>query len=334
MHKSILLILIVLGFLILSCQPEFEIISSWKNIPVVYGVLDPGKDTQYVRINKAFLGNKDSRLMARESDSLHYNDVEVNLENLNDPGNLITLYDTLLPKEKGIFAQDNNIIYATREKIHPGNEYKITINFPEYNKEITASTYIFGNLKFTNIFTSPFRKLSFSTGRNETLVWESTPSAKVYDIFIRFYYLEVNTKGDTIQLYADWKQSRKIAKDIIGGEKMSLIISGDDFYRFVSLKIKEDSLVTRLARKSCLDFNFTLGGSELYTYIQVHKPTEGVVQTRPEYSNMSDGLGLFSCRYHTGLYNKDITARSIDSLALGQYTNKLNFVDHYNKYYH
>ncbi len=89
-----------------------------------------------------------------------------------------------------------------------------------------------------------------------------------------------------------------------------------------------------MARKDCLDFLFSLGGEELYTYIKANEPSSGIVQIKPQYSNLSEGIGVFSCRFDTGLYNKDISFRSIDSLASGQYTYNLGFVNHYNDYYH
>ena len=40
----------------LSCDNTLVVTAPFENIPVVYGVLNPNSDTQYVRVGRAFLG--------------------------------------------------------------------------------------------------------------------------------------------------------------------------------------------------------------------------------------------------------------------------------------
>ena len=56
-----------------SCDNDLDITADWKDVPVVYGVLDVNEPVQYVKLNKAFLGQGDVMMMAQEFDSLHYN---------------------------------------------------------------------------------------------------------------------------------------------------------------------------------------------------------------------------------------------------------------------
>ena len=41
----------------------------------------------------------------------------------------------------------------------------------------------------------------------------------------------------------------------------------------------------------------TIGTVELKTYIDVNKPFSGIVQERPTYKNINNGIGLFSSRF-------------------------------------
>jgi hypothetical protein len=43
-----------------------------------------------------------------------------------------------------------------------------------------------------------------------------------------------------------------------------------------------------------MGFYFYGGAEDLYTYQEVNRPSIGIVQKKPEYTNISDGLGLFS----------------------------------------
>jgi len=41
----------------------------------------------------------------------------------------------------------------------------------------------------------------------------------------------------------------------------------------------------------------TVGTQELQTYINVNQPYSSIVQERPSYSNINNGIGLFSSRF-------------------------------------
>ena len=45
----------------------------------------------------------------------------------------------------------------------------------------------------------------------------------------------------------------------------------------------------------------TVGTTDLETYINVNQPITGIVQERPQFSNINNGTGIFSSRYtYTG----------------------------------
>ena len=83
MKKITSLFLLVLT-LFFSCETEFNVNADWKEVTVVYGLLDQSQDKQYVRINKAFLGPEDAYMMASESDSINYNpnNLEVKIDKI------------------------------------------------------------------------------------------------------------------------------------------------------------------------------------------------------------------------------------------------------------
>ena len=69
--KKILFLLSTI--LLFSCETEFEINADWQELMVVHGILDQSQQEQFVRINKAFLGEQDALVMASISDSSNYN---------------------------------------------------------------------------------------------------------------------------------------------------------------------------------------------------------------------------------------------------------------------
>ena len=43
-------------FFMNSCETDFDTTTDWEDITVVYGIIDQNDSMQYIKINKAFLG--------------------------------------------------------------------------------------------------------------------------------------------------------------------------------------------------------------------------------------------------------------------------------------
>ena len=67
-----------------SCSNDFDLVDTWKDIPIVYGLLNVNDSVQYIRVEKAFLDEETSALViAQEPDSLYYGNISVELEERN-----------------------------------------------------------------------------------------------------------------------------------------------------------------------------------------------------------------------------------------------------------
>ena len=58
----------------------------------------------------------------------------------------------------------------------------------------------------------------------------------------------------------------------------------------------------------------TLGTQDLKTYIDVNEPITGIVQERPQFTNINNGIGLFSSRYTREYVNLPLSPESLDYL--------------------
>jgi hypothetical protein len=62
--------------------------------------------------------------------------------------------------------------------------------------------------------------------------------------------------------------------------------------------------------------------------MDVNTPSTGINQQKLEFTNISNGLGIFSSRFTKPSFSKPIEAStSTDTLACGQYTKHLKFVN-------
>jgi len=320
-----------------GCGNEVEISAPYKDIPVVYCILNPGDSVHYLRLEKSFNGEANAYEMAQQADSIYYPDAEVYLERWSDNKmqeqfNMIPV--TIAPRINGVFAEDPNRLYATSSELIPNNEYRLNIRIPSTGAEISARTHLVNDFRI--IKPEYYRKsLPFSSYGNNTIVeWVTARYTRAFHLQIRFHYLEINGE-DTVRNTAYWNIANFVADNDGGGIKMETNISHRAFYKWLGSKLSPVSEpVFRLAARKSLDFWFTVGGDELYTYIQIYRPDDNIPKEHLVFTNISNGIGIFSSRFEKGITGKALSEHSIDSIAHGIYTRHLGFDDSLNDYYH
>ncbi len=332
--KKIIALLFVFGLLINSCSTDFDLTSNWKDITVVYGLLDKDANFNYIRIEKAFLDPTTSALtIARIPDSLYYDSLTVNLLEFNN-GNLSNTIpleringDAIgLTKDSGLFASTPNILYRTDHPIDPAKHYKITITKADNQAMVTAETNIVDDLKITKPIGT--QKISFFPGYKYTMEWKSATNGKMYDLVLRFHYKEYLSNGTFVKDTAvDWVLFRnKLSSGIAGNDDMSFSIVSNDFYAYVSSVIPQNPNVYRVAGK--VDLLFSVGGDVFYNYYQINLAQTGLTQGQalPQYTNVENGTGIFSSRAFKNYIDLDLESKTIDSLACLSKTASLNFL--------
>ena len=305
--KNIYLLLAIIIFF--GCETDFDVNADWKETTVVYGLLDASLDTQYIRINKGYLGNMSAIDMAQNSDSLNFNPeyLEVKLHKLQFTDTLMSInLDTILvDKEVGLFANDNNIVYKA---LTPSNflksdrDYILTIKHLLTDNFVNAKTEVISNFSFLN-FNSAYKfgfynaALPDSTKfRSKTLEWNKVDNGVIYQLDVKFNYLE---NGEL--KYLVWTQPLVS----FTGIQMNSKLEGAKFFNFLSNNLENDDLLFR--EFVSLDLIMTVGTQDLTTYIQVNDPISSIVQERSDFSNINNGIGLFSSRYTHSEIDIDLT---------------------------
>ena len=300
--KKIYLIFSVFAFLFYSCDNEFDVNASWEEVMVVYGLLNPAEEQQYIRVNKAYLGEGNALDMASVSDSIQYNntDLEVSVSTqINGEVINILFHDTIIEKDTGLFAIDNNIIYTAfiPEDINffsSNRTYTLNITNVITNNTINANTDVIDDFSFSAF--NPSYKFGFynpsiidsdsSQFLTKTLSWNQFPNGIIYQLTLKFNYLENGVENSL-----SWQQP---INNYQGGA-MSAKLEGARFFSFLRSQLEYSESVVR--EYVDLDLIMTVGTSDLATYINLNEPLTGIVQQRPEFTNIHNGLGIFSSRY-------------------------------------
>jgi hypothetical protein len=280
-----------------ACETDFDIDADWKEITIVYGLLDQRDTAHYFRINKAFLGGNALEVAKIEDSSSYKNALEVVLEGwdgstLKQSVNFDTT--TISNKDTGVWYNPYMVIYKGNALIDDRYEYRLFIKNTVTGKEIYSETKIVQD--FSIVRPNAGGKASFNRGYTAKFSWKNAVNAARYEPNVRFNYFEVPYgTTDTIPKYIDWPQGTQFANNTQGSGEVEIFLSGDAFYDNLDRKLDKSFVGHRLA--GTVDYFVAAAGVEYDTYLNVNGPSTSLVQDRPEYTNIENGIGLFSSRY-------------------------------------
>jgi len=297
--KNLLFLILPILF---SCETDFDVNANWKDVTIVYGLIDPNNDDQFIKINKAYLGQGDAIQMASISDSTNYDPsnlivkihrVREQVFNTYDTLSTVVLTDTVLDKDDGLFSTDDNIIYTFKKPssfYNTNSIYVLEILNLSSGQKVTSETEIINSFSFESL--NPSFEWGLYNGeladslrfRTKNIEWQNSNNGVIYQLDILINYLESGIVNSL-----SWSQP--IVEYSSGN--MSLKIKGDQFFQFLENNLDNNTTKQFLN----LDLVMTIGAQDLKTYIDVNQPFSGIVQERPVFSNIDNGVGLFSSRY-------------------------------------
>jgi len=322
------------GLLFSTCSTDVDLLDDWKETTVVYGLLDQSQATQYIRIQKAYLGEGNALVMAQQFDSINYvNALDVTIEQWSN-GNLVNTYylqpDTTTNKASGIFAYPNMVLYSmTAPLTNPQHEYKLVIRNNETQNVVTAQTLLvdFANNDISSPQGSSINIVKINPSYKVNVAWQAGAYGRVYQPALRFFYRETDNNNVTTTKMIEWGLGTERASDLDGSDNLQVSFDPLDFYRFVGQNLPDNSnIVSRSVDH--IEIAVYAGGDDLSTYMDVSAPSTSVVQDRPIFTNVNNGIGLFSSRT-TGVrsYNVSGAASMNDTLAYSTSTCHLRFKD-------
>jgi len=326
------------GFI--SCDSELDVNADWKPIPVVYCVLDQSQPIQYVKVTKAFLGDVPASVMAQISDSLFYEHVDVKLYEKSSPSNiLVATFEQTdeIPRDSGYFANDRNTLYKSDVILNSDKEYILYVHIDDIPVDVYNSIpvkLIDGcSISKPDEMTSFINIVNYNT--DFTYEYRTGENGKIYQMVVKFNYLEVrgtDTSENTLSIV--WPQPVRV--DSLQGTAGMIVkrtFSNLAFYNLISTSIPTSPGVKRLVKMpDSMEFQLIAADNYYYTYMQVSQPSTGLAQSKPLFTNFTNGIGLFATRFNTTRIKK-MGERTLDSLCMGIYTYDKGFVYHTDPYY-
>lgn len=335
MNRSIVLLAIV-ATLFSACDNDLNLTTDWQDIPVVYGIVALNDTAHYFRVEKAFLDPQTNALvLAQNPDSIYYDEVTVELErpSLNETLILERVDGNLegYPRAEGVFTNTPNYLYKLKlprgRELTAGERINLTVSRDDESTPATASTTVIGEFTFIN--NRPGNTINWSRyERRVNLSWRPEENSFVFDVVFEINIEESINNGPFVRRTLDWEIAQNFTFDDTGNSsQLTVQPLGEEFYNFIGGALEEQDNVRR--RFVDMDLVITAGGDALLDYISIRQANTGLTSSQviPVFSNIEEGLGLFSSVYTIRKEDITITPDSRDSLQNGFYTDDLNFVE-------
>jgi len=306
-----------------GCETDIDVVIPADPTPVVYCILDQDSPVQYLRLSRSYLteeasiplDNPDSILLARAT--------KVAVEEVI--GGKITNRTFFTPvdvtKDSGYFPRQEHWVYRADFIVKPETDYRLIIYIDEYDKIIYSSCYTVGNFEIINPQYPEVRYIHMLPDHNLSFYWTKSLNAAIYQLGFLMHYLEM-------------KEDQTLEKEILiplksvfylqtSDNLFSYPINSTNFYGYLAEVLPADPMVLR----KCLTIDAIIigGGEELGYYMRIQEG--GQAFNLMDYSNIKNGIGIFSSKVLRKIEGFKLTEQSIDSLAYGHATRQLNFVD-------
>ena len=292
----------------MSCDNEVDINSDYEEVALVYGLLDKNAETQFIKINRTFLDDNLSAIdLAQQSEKIHFDTLTVILID-NNTGSLDTLKDTVMVKQPGAFSTEDNVLYYTTKRLKPRTSYQLKIIKPDGTETFGTTTTIdtinvikprtaFGqsaslnNVKFINprglrIINYEFE---FSTGRN----------IAEFQVRMHFHYKERTSNGEEPRVVS-MNIGKLLNTTLNENEQLKFSFPGELFFKAIEEQVKaslnpSEKIIDR--NDYNIDIEIFAADPDYSFYRELNGPIDGLAQTRPEFTNIENGIGLFASRF-------------------------------------
>ena len=242
------------------------------------------------------------------------------------------------PKDDGVFANDRNPIYFTTDSIKPEVRYDLIVEQPD-GKITTASTVTLDETSLIRPANDPRPQFDL---RSISLVRRTSGGFEYNDYEFEFRFTEDISEVE-MNLYFNYEEefvfndpSSWVSRTIfipVGGIRNTelqtfnetLLLNSEFFYTTIANNTPMNSN-RKIVPINNIRVEIVAVDPIFGQYINVYGPLDGLAQVRPEFTNVTNGIGLFTSRSIFGRFtflNDDSKAE----LFNGPITGGLNFVD-------
>ena len=363
MNRLTLAIVLALSLYFVGCKTDVDLNAPYKSTTVVFGLIDPLSDMQWIKINKTFIGSGNNLDYALIRDSSEYKWDEfdsLNIERIYNGTVLerFNIKDTLVSNKEvnGIFYGPEQTLYyvnipfssiSSQGHTYEECQYRLAIYFHS-RPDVFSTTDVVqprnayitqpsGN-SFVSLATS-HSGFAINYNENSTVSWNPATNATHYELTLRLNYKDsIISTGEATPRYIDYKIGTKEA-DPSSNTELDIKFGGEGFYAYLGANLIKSQDIHRIlgrwdatqGKTRCFDIHMAMGNEALKNYVDVNSPVTGIIQERPTWTNIENGLGLFASRSVFKQENMFIRSSNNDTgifaMVNSPYTIELNFCE-------
>ena len=310
MKKVFFWFFLALTALLVSCKPEVDLFADYKQVPIIYGLLDGCADTNYIKITRAFYAEDNIEQVAQIADSSDYpGKLDVRLvEFCNGDSVREIILDTITihNKVQGAFYAPSQKLYYTTEPLHINGEinrysYRLKVALPD--RVLTADADMVGSTSFgVQSLAVDFSKVYFGQASRRFL-FRPALNAGFYDVSMSFTFKEQRTPdGDTLTRTMHWWIGSYSEYDLSMSMDFGCYVfqyRPEHFYEALEAFIGADTAVvglTRFLNDYPVEVTVMAGGEQLRQYVHNNDGSVGFNPGDNQFSLIEGGYGCFSSR--------------------------------------
>jgi hypothetical protein len=291
---------LIMATLLQSCNDNtFDVTDGWNEFTTAICLMDKNDTTHYLRIGKAFLDKNRSALeIAKIQDSLYYQNLQVVITEVVN-NNVVRTFNATptvaLPKDTGVFAAPNQVLYYFQAVLNPQATYNLTITTPTGNVVKGSNNVVNGTFLRRPL---PSTLINWSKPDGSQIDFYSPVNGKIYEVYARIHYYNTRKADGALlgKYYATTRLSETMPyADTEGYKEYSLSVYGGAIFKALRNQITPDPAIERTFLG--VEFVFSSGDQNIANYIEINSPSNTIVQVKPNYSTLTNGLGIFASRY-------------------------------------
>ena len=336
MRTTFFLSTLIAMFLISSCDTKVDLVEEGLESSVVFGFMDPTVDTQFVKITKTYVTEGSAVEGAQDRELSEYQNLAAYVMVYDDDGDSVNSH---LLQEKIVTDKDSGAFYYPVQTVYfftdvVNFDYSYEIGFKGSGNEVRSNTVVVGAYKNNATTNSPIVNfvrdfdITGSDYQPKKIVVDASKNTRRYEFTYTYHYREIYNDGSEKDKVMVFKKPAWITQNLNGLDSYDgFTIDGESFYQAVAGRIlaedNEANIVKRVIGK--IDFAFEYAGDDFNTFIELSEPSTSINVEQNPYSNVTNGIGVWSSRGRTSFLDKTLTISSIQEMALGQYTGELSF---------
>jgi len=313
MKKYISIFVFTFLVFFVSCKKDFNLYADYKEIPIIYGLLDANADTNYIKITRAFYAqNDDATQIAMNPDSSNYpGKLDVRLtEYRNGDSIRQIILDTITigNKQEGVFYTPKQKLYYTAERLSKNMgedkyQYKLTVALPDHTLETT--TDMVGSAGFRVKSLAVNYSVAYF-GINRALEFYPATNATSYDVSMSFTFKEQRTPwSDSIPRTMYWSlgtyDNFELSEHSVDNY-YQIYYRPERFFDQLRAFLGADTAVAGLSRfigDYPVEIIIAAAGEELTHYIEWSSIGNYGTQGGNDFTLIEGGTGVFSSRMTT-----------------------------------